>query len=98
VPEREVVESVDENMLAGEGCTGKAVSPGDEYTPAGDHATAKAAATEPAAPEMHSATAETAVRATAALCHGWRCHDDYRRHRGRRKAPEQFRLHDSDPP
>ena len=90
VPERKVVESVAENMLAGEGRADKAVSTGDEHAPAGDHAATETAATEP--------TVEAAaVHATAALCHGWRCHDDCRRHRGRGEATEQFGLHDTDP-
>jgi hypothetical protein len=36
--------------------------------------------------------------AAAAERHGWRCHDDCRRHRGRGSAPEQFGIHDSGPP
>ena len=67
----EVVESVDENLPAGEGCADKAVSTRYGYTPAGDHASAEAAATEThstttkAGVEMRSATTEPTVHATA---------------------------------
>jgi hypothetical protein len=50
-PECEVVESVADETLAGEGCADKAVSPGDEYAPAGDHASAETTASEAAATE-----------------------------------------------
>jgi hypothetical protein len=41
---------------------------------------------------------ETAEPTAAVESHGGRCHGDCRRHYGRGKAPEQFGLHDSDPP
>jgi hypothetical protein len=50
-PECEVVESVADETLAGKGCADKAVSPGDEYAPAGDHASAETTASEAAATE-----------------------------------------------
>jgi hypothetical protein len=86
--------SADESMLASEGCADKAVSTGDEHAPAGDHTATEAAATKST---VEATAAKPAVHATAALCHGWRCHDACRRHRGRGKATEQFGLHDTDP-
>jgi len=108
-PECEVVKSVTDETPTGEGCADKAISPGDEHAPAGDHASAETTATEmhsttteAAAAEMHSATAKPAVHATesttATECHGWVWKGNCRSEHSRGEAPNDSAIHDSDPP
>jgi hypothetical protein len=93
--------SIDEGMPTGEVCADKAVSTGDERAPAGDQAATETAATKST---VEATAAEPAVEATAAepaaaAERQGRCrHYDCRRHYRRGKAPDQFGLHDIDPP
>ena len=103
VPEREVVEPVGEERGPAKGAPANRFPPGTN--------TLRPVTMPPrkppppnAATEMHSTAAEPTVETAAAEStavaerHGWRRHDDRRRHRGRGKATGQFGLHDSDPP
>ena len=73
--EWQVIDSVDEETLAGDGCASNAVSAGNKYAPSGNHSPME--------------TAVHATDCTL-LGHGWRCNSDCCSKHGRGKAAEMI--------